>query len=146
MDYKVIYITDDLLDCLENNPFNLKKDFKKIGIKTKNEELKIAEAIVSELKHGFGRKDCVNLFCDIIDKKENIFIILAKIKLNKKNNNIGNELRCIVLVDQQNELCLVLHLYAKKNKSDLTPIEKKEAKQMLLNYSEMIKKESVNNG
>ena len=49
-------------------------------------------------------------------------------------------LRCILIVDEFNELCLILHLYEKKNKENLTHMELNSAKKMLdYYYNELIK-------
>ena len=134
MEYKIILIEDKLKNLLPGNPFNLKNDFKNIDIKLKD---LIIQEVVDQLHKGFNRKECSKLY---YRKYENVFIILVKIRVRLEDGKKKTSLRCILIVDEFNELCLILHLYEKKNKENLTHMELKSAKKMLdYYYNELIK-------
>ena len=138
MKYDVILIEDKLKDLFPNNPFNLKNDLKKIGIELKE---KIIQEVVCQIVMGFNRKECVKLDYKI-DNNNKIYIILAKIRIKLENERKKVSLRCITLVDKTNMLCIILHIYAKNKKEDLSTNELKLAKKILsYYYNEVIKED-----
>lgn len=140
MKYDVILIEDKLKDLFPNNPFSLKNDLKKIGIELKE---KIIQEVVYQIVMGFNRKECVKLDYKI-DNDKKIFIILAKIRIKLENERKKVSLRCISLVDKTNMLCIILHIYAKNKKEDLSSNELKLAKNILSYYYNEIIRENEN--
>lgn len=140
MKYDVILIEDKLKDLFPNNPFNLKNDLKKIGIELKE---KIIQEVVCQIVMGFNRKECVKLDYKI-DNNNKIYIILAKIRIKLENERKKVSLRCITLVDKTNMLCIILHIYAKNKKEDLSTNELKLAKKILSYYYNEVIKEDEN--
>ena len=135
MEYK-IFIGDEFRKVYSNIPFNLKNDLKGFNIRFIN---KLSEEIAAELNRGFGRKDCIILQSKEIDKTR--LILIVKIKLSIKNSSNNNEFRCICIVDQVNMWCIVLHVFGKNKKKDITNDEKKKINKLLNEYFEDLKKE-----
>lgn len=138
INYKVIYIDDSYQNLFTDNPFNLKKDLKKLKIKNDRDRLFIAAQIVCEVSKGYGRKQCINLYSCLLYNDPKIYLVLAKIYLININEH-KTRLRCILIVDEYNELCIVLHIYEKNNKADLTEIEKIKSKNILIEYLHKIR-------
>lgn len=136
MNYDIILIEDELENLFTNNPFNLKKDFKSIDIRLKKE---IIQEIAAQLIKGFNRKECSKLY---YKQYNNLLIVLTKIriKLERKKTSI----RSILIIDNYNHLCLILHLYEKKNKENLSKYELNSAKKMLDYYYNKLIKENKN--
>lgn len=136
MKYEIYFAKDELGDRFTDNVFNIKKDLKSINVKSKEAEVKIVQELSAELQRGFGRNSCINLF----EKDISTFkIIIAKIRVSYNNSSKRDALRCILLVDQVNSLCIILHIYAKNKKTDLENYEYQALKKMLEEYYIIIK-------
>ena len=109
----------------------LKKDLKSINVKNIYDEIKIVKEISIELERGFGRYSCIELFSKAINKYK---IIIAKIRVSYNNLSKRDALRCILLVDEERSVCLILHIYAKNKKRDLLKYEYDALKKMLEEY------------
>lgn len=134
MKYNIILIENDLAKLFPNNPFNLKKDFKSIGIRHKDI---IIQELAEELRKGFNRKECSKLY---YIKTNDVYVVLAKIRIKLDDKGKKTSLRCILIIDENNNLYLVLHIYEKKNKSNISKFELNSAKNLLdFYYNELIK-------
>lgn len=138
MKYSIILIEEELKDFFPDNPFNLKNDFKKIGIELKED---IIQEIAAQIIRGFNRKECIKLDYKI-NKEQNVHVILTKIKLSLVKKKKKAALRCISIIDEINNLCIVLHIYEKNKKKDLSLEELKLSKNILNNYYLRLLKEN----
>lgn len=120
MQYDVYYLEGDIADRF-GPCYNIKHDFKKYGIEYIEEnKLKISQEIVSEIEKGIRGKSCVCLHCLVIDKERKLKLYLLKIRFSIDARNKRDAHRCIVLCDEQNRICIILHIYAKNKKENIT--------------------------
>ena len=138
--YYTIYFEDDFDFDLKHNPFNLKNDLKKLNIKYKN---KYTLHIRQEIQHGTNRTSCKAIFkIDYNNTKYKIMIVKIRCGFESKGKSGG--IRFIVLVDEKNMICIVLHAYGKNKTEELTENEKNSLKKLLDYYKESIEGEENN--
>lgn len=134
MQYVVYYLESEIAESL-GTCYNIKHDFKKNGIKYNEEnKLKISQEIVSEIQKGIGRKSCVCLYYLVIDQKRKLKLYLLKIRFGIDEKSKRDAYRSLVLCDEQNGICIILHIYAKNKKENITKKEECEFKNIVEEY------------
>ena len=125
------------MNFFNSNPFNIKRDLKNNGIKLEEEKEQIVKGIAAQILLGYGRKQCIELFSCKVKQNKSLKIVMAKIKteLDYKGNN--KTLRSICLIDEVKNYCIILHIYSKNNKEDLSQSEKNMTKKMFKQYCEV---------
>ena len=139
MKYEIRFAEDDLRNIFKSNIFNLTNDFKKIGIKTQKIKKQIGLEIINEIQLGFNRKSCVELLIVKVEKNA-VKVIMAKIRVPYGNKGKSSGLRCITLVDLENKVCILFHVYAKNIKNDLSQKEYIAINNILIDYIHIIYK------
>lgn len=137
--FDVIFIFDGLEGMFKYYIFNLRKDFKNLNIKSNDEMMRsrIVMNSISEINMGYIRKSNVILFEKRI---ENIKVIITKTRLSLNDNKSKkDQLRCISLIDELENRCIILHIYMKNKKENISPLEKKMCKNLLDEYIELVK-------
>ena len=145
MKYILRFAEGELRDFFQTNVFNLTNDFKEIGIKKFAIKEKIGEEILNEIHLGFGRIPCTELYSKELSDNHKIKIIMAKIRVAYGNKGKSGALRCIVLVDQKENKCILFHVYAKNKKEEMTPNEYNSIENILNEYLSIFEEEN-NNG
>lgn len=138
MKYDLKFAEGNLRDLFQTNIFNLTNDFKKIGIAKLETKVKIGQEILNEIYLGFGRKSCAELYSKEMNDGNKIKILMAKIRVAYGNKGKSGGLRCIVLVDQKDNICIVFHIYAKNKKNEMTKNEYNSIENILNEYVSII--------
>ena len=116
-----------------DNPFNLKKDLKTCKSKYKLQEVDLARYIADEIINDPNPPK----HCKICEFN---YSGLRKLRMpdtkNKKGSSFG--FRIIVLVDFINNYAILLHIYNKIDKKDLSGIEKNKIKELNKKYDEAL--------
>lgn len=132
--YKVTYsvIIDSFV--VENwfghiTPFNLKWEIKSLSNEQKND---IKHNIGAHIMQGVSNS-YKELIIETINKRK---ITISKLKITDRSSNKGKSsgFRCIVLVDNLNFLCILLHIYKHSDKDNITKSEKNKLRNMLEHY------------
>ena len=85
----------------------------------------------------YNRKSHVILFEKRI---QNIKVIITKTRLSLNDNKSKkDQLRCISLIDELENRCIILHIYMKNKKENISLLEKKMCKNLLDEYIELVK-------
>lgn len=142
MKYNLKFAEKELRDFFKTNIFNLTNDFKEIGIKKIEIKNQIGQEILNEIYLGFERVPCKVLYSKELKDDHKIKVVMAKIRVAYGNKGKSGGLRCIVLVDQKEEICIVFHIYAKNNKNEMTPSEYNSIENILNEYVSMFEKEN----
>ena len=134
--YKVIIDPLAIDDVFGNiSPFNLARDIKGYS----NDLLRsLSQEIAALLKRGPRGKSYVEISAEFLNKKK---ISLSKFRIADKEKWQGKSgaLRCIAIVDNLNRLCIVLHVYEKSKKENISRKSENQAKKMLKRYFESLK-------
>lgn len=131
MKYEIIYDAD-IIEILFNSylPFSLEKDLKEYT----EEEL---SNIINEIIDDIIKPEKPPQRCLIYKKKVNKFDIMI-VKYREKNPKLkggkSGGIRCLLLKDTYNRRGILLHVFSKKEKDDLTETQKKQLKQLLEIY------------
>ncbi len=127
--YNVFHDADAIDEAFSNSPFKLKKDVKDLS---ETELDDIAKCIGDELIQGFGRDACVLLY----NKGQEYVLGFAKVRCGDKKHKKGksNGYRCIVLVDSENELAYLLHIFTHSVKDNISKKETNRLKKLVDEY------------
>ncbi len=133
--YNIFYDADAIDEAFSNSPFRLKNDVKDLS---ETELAEIAKGIGDELVRGFGRKTCVLLY----NKGQKYVLGFAKVRCGDEKHKKGksNGYRCIVLVDSQNELAYLLHIFTHSVKDNISKKESNSLKKLVDEYIDSIGK------
>ncbi|MDD3382030.1 MAG: type II toxin-antitoxin system RelE/ParE family toxin [Bacilli bacterium] len=110
---------------------NLKKDFKKIGLKNCiSKQHKVINSIVYEISN--GPRANINIVLYEVKIKNTI----NKIRVKNENDNRGKSggYRAICLVDMNNRISFLLHIYSKSEKENINQNEYSNFKICLEEY------------
>lgn len=128
----LVIIDPEKVNLLFQNisPFNLKKDFKKIN---DIPDYKIAGEIRAILQGKVRGKAYTEISYQIYKGKK---ISISKVRLTDLKQQKGKRggLRCIALVDDYTLRCIILHIYSKNIKEDITKKEENQLKKLLNKY------------
>ena len=128
----MVIIDPEKVDLLFQNilTFYLKKDLKKIN---DIPDYKIADEIRAVLQGKVRGKAYTEISYQIYKGKK---ISISKVRLTDLKQQKGKRggLRCIALVDDYTLRCIILHIYSKNIKEDITKNEENQLKKLLNKY------------
>lgn len=134
--YRVVIDPTAIDDVFGNiSPFNLAQDLK--GFRH-NFVKSLSEEIAALIKIGPHGKSFVEISYEYLNKKK---IAISKFRIADKEKCQGKSgaLRCIAIVDNLNHICIVLHIYEKRKKENISKKSENRLKEMLKSYVDSLK-------
>lgn len=129
--YRVLIDIPKLQEAFgEVSPFNISKDVKNLGITEEILKL-LGKSIADELERGPHYKTYVVLFWDK-DHVVNYSKIRCTNEYLKKGKSSGY--RCIVLVDNNDNIAYLLHIYSHKEKDNISNNDKRQLRKLVEEY------------
>ncbi len=115
-----------------DTPFNLKKDIKNLQKET-------VERIVGEIGASLEQKLKVSVLYE--SRVNNLTVSCIKMRIIDDNNNKGKSsgFRCIVIVDEIRKWCIVLHIFKKSDKLNISNDENNKLKKLFNKYVKSLK-------
>ncbi len=132
INFQVFYDPDHISEQLLNSPFNLKKDCKDIDEK---ELIRIAQNVQAEIEANRKSKTYSILYqCN-----ENYKIACCKIRTedNYRKKGKSNGYRVITLVDREDNIAIILHIYRHAHGEDenISKIAMNKLKKLIDEYN-----------